>query len=192
VNDIETTLMPLPVNDNTGSTHVTTTSNHDYVSRLELYVIDDLVVDEIEFNSVVHLDVWVGVSNGSTVVGDDVGDTLGTELVNTDFEELVGGFLGSDSVDGESTLDVVKKTEVFTGSLEGDDVHEPSWVSLISPDLSINLDNPLSHNSSNLTTGQSVLESVSEEDGERKGFTELVRTWGWSWGIGTRQFVEHP
>jgi hypothetical protein len=39
------------------------------------------------------------------------------------FEELVACFLGCDAVDRESALDVVKKTEMFTGLLDGNNVY---------------------------------------------------------------------
>ena len=58
--------------------------------------------------------------------------------------------------------------------------HESSRESLVGSDLSVDLDESLLNNSSDLSTGQSVLQSVSEEDGEGKGLSELVRTWGWS------------
>ena len=56
-------------------------------------------------------------------MGDDEGDTLGAELHLLDLEELVGGLLSGDAVDGEAALDVVKETEVLSGLLDGDDVY---------------------------------------------------------------------
>lgn len=106
--------MSLPVNNDTGSTHVSATGDHDDVSGLKLDVVDNLVLDKVKLDRVVDLDGWVGVSDGSSVVGNNVGDTLGTELMLSDLEELEGSLLWGDSVDGESTLDVVEKSEVLS------------------------------------------------------------------------------
>lgn len=122
VNNVETTVVPLPRNNHTRSTHVSSTGNHDDVSGLKLYVVDNLVVDQVELDGVVGLDERVRVSDGSSVVGDEVRDTLLAELVGLDLQELVRSLFRGDSVDGESTLDVVQQSEVFTGSLDGDDV----------------------------------------------------------------------
>ena len=122
MNNVETTVVPLPRNNHTRSTHVSSTSDHDDVSGLKLDVVDNLVVDQVELDSVVGLDDRVRVSDGSSVVGDDVRDTLLAELVSLDLQELVRSLFRGDSVDGESTLDVVQQSEVFTGSLNGDDV----------------------------------------------------------------------
>lgn len=51
-------------------------------------------------------------------MGNDEGNTLGTKLNLLNLEELVGGLLGGDSVDGESALDVVEETEVLAGLLD--------------------------------------------------------------------------
>jgi hypothetical protein len=115
-------VVSLPRNNHTRSTHVSSTGNHDNVSRLKLDVVDNLVVDQVELDGVVGLDDGVRVSDGSSVVGDEVGDTLLAELVGLDLQELVRSLFRGDSVDGESTLDVVQQSEVFTGSLDGDDV----------------------------------------------------------------------
>ena len=82
------------MHDDTRSTHVTTTGNHDNVSSLELDVVDNFVLDKVKLDSVVDLDSRVRVSDGSSVVGNDVWDTLGTELVTTDLAELEVGLLG--------------------------------------------------------------------------------------------------
>lgn len=55
-------------------------------------------------------------------MGDDEGNTLGSELDLADLQELVGGLLLGDAVDGESTLDVVEETEVLSRLLDRDDV----------------------------------------------------------------------
>ena len=76
-------------------------------------------------------------------------------------------------MDGESTLDVVEQSEVLSALLDRDDIlllarvprlkscdrhtHETSWESLVGPDFSVDLDDSLLNNSSNLPSGQSVL-----------------------------------
>jgi hypothetical protein len=85
MNDIETTQMSLPVYDNTWSTHVSSSGNHDDVSSLKLDVVNNLVLDEIKLDSVVDFDRWVGVSDSSSIVSNEVGNTLGSELMLLDF-----------------------------------------------------------------------------------------------------------
>jgi hypothetical protein len=93
-----------------------------HVALLELDVVDDLVLDEVELDSVVDLDRGVRVTDGAAVVGDDEGDTLGAELDLLDLEELVGRLLLRDAVDREAALDVVQETEVLARLLDRDDV----------------------------------------------------------------------
>lgn len=123
MNNVETTQVPLLVNDHTRSTHVTTASNHDDVSGLKLDVVNDFVLNEVELDSVVDLDGRVGVSDGSAIVGNDVGNALGTKLMLSNLKELESGLLGGDSVNGESTLDVVEETEVLARSFDGDNIY---------------------------------------------------------------------
>jgi hypothetical protein len=61
--------------------------------------------------------------------------------------------------------------------------HETSRVGFIGPDLSINLDDPLSHDGGDFSAGQGVLQSVSEEDGHGQALSELVGTGGRSRGL---------
>jgi hypothetical protein len=122
VNDVEATKVALGVDNDTRAAHVTATGDDGNVSGLELDVLNDLVLDKVELDGVVDLDRGVGVTDGAAVVGDNVGDTLGTKLGAADLAELEGGLLGGDAVDGEAALDVVKETEVLTGALNGDDI----------------------------------------------------------------------
>lgn len=98
-------------------------------------MINDSVLLEVELDGVVDSDDWVGVSNGSSVVGNDVRNSLGAELDLSDLAELVGSLLLRDSVDGESSLDVVEDSEVLSRLLDGDGVHESEGEGVVGSDL---------------------------------------------------------
>jgi hypothetical protein len=141
VNDIETSNVLLLVDDGTGSTHIASSCNHDKVADLELEETVNLVrclngswvwcawcgrwdgaLGKKELDGIVDLDSWVGVSDCSAVVCDEVWDTLGTELDTLDLAELVLALFWADSVDGKSALDIVEETEVLAGLVNGDDI----------------------------------------------------------------------
>jgi len=106
--------------------------------------------------------------------------------------ELVLRLLGLDAVDGETALGVVDETEVLAGLLEGDDVHESSGVGGVGADLAVNLDQTLHHDGLDLATVQGVLETVTDEDNQRKAVPELVRTGGGLGRVGSGHFVQEP
>ena len=122
MDDIEATNVLLAVNDDTSTAHVTATGDHDDVASVELHKVNDLARLNVELDGVVDPDQWVGVADGTAVVGDDVWDTLRAKTSLADLEQLVGSLLRSDAVDREATLDVVQETEVLAGLLNGDDV----------------------------------------------------------------------
>jgi len=156
VHDIETTNVLLTMRDNTSTTHVTTTSDHDNVARIELDEISELVLFNVKLDGVVDPDVRIGITDCSAVVGDDVGNTTSANCYFADFEELVGGFFGCDAVDGESALDVVKETEVLAGLLKADNVHESGGVGRICANFAIDFDEALLDNSSYFTSSQGI------------------------------------
>lgn len=122
MDDVEATNVLLTVDDDTRTAHVTTTRDHDKVTRLKVNKVDDLVLLEVELNSVVRVDRRVGVADRAPVVGDDVRDAPVADSDLADLEKLVGRLLRGDAVDGEAALDVVKETEVFARLLNGDNV----------------------------------------------------------------------
>ena len=122
VHDIEPTDVLFAVRDDTSTTHVTPTSDHHNVSGVKVNKIDDLPLLKVKLESVVDLDGRVRIADGAAVVSDDMGNALGAESNLTDFEELEGGFLRSDAVDSETTLDVVKEPKVLARLLNGDSV----------------------------------------------------------------------
>ena len=84
-------------------------------------------------------------------------DSAFAQLNSLDFAKLVFRLLGLDSVDGETALSVVDKTEVLAGLLDADDVHEAGWVCGIGADLAINLDQALHDNSLGLARIEGIL-----------------------------------
>lgn len=115
--------MLLPVHDNTHTTHVTTACDHDDVTSVELDKVGDFSLINVELDSIVDLDVGVRVTNGTAVVGNDVGDTACTYSNLLHFEELVSGLLGGDTMDGKSALDIVQETEMLSRFFDGDDIY---------------------------------------------------------------------
>jgi len=124
VDDIEATGVLLALNDDTCPAHVTTAGDHNDITGIKLNEIGDLVLLDIELDSIVDFDVRVGVSDSSPVVRDNVWDTLSADGHFSYLEKLVASLLRCDPVDGETTLNVVKKTEVFTRLFDGDNIWE--------------------------------------------------------------------
>ena len=122
MDDIETSNMLLTVNNDTCTTHVTTTGDHDNVASVEGDKVDDFALLEVKLHSVVDLDGWIRITDRASVVCDDVGDTLSTEGYFADLEKFVGSFLGGDAMNSESTLDIVEQTEMFARLFDRDSI----------------------------------------------------------------------
>jgi hypothetical protein len=125
-------------------------------------------------------------------VRDQEWDSSLAQLNALDLAELVLSLLGLDAVDGEAALSIVDKTEVLASLVDGNDVHEASWVGGIGANLAVDLDEALHDNGLGLACVQSILQAVTDEDDERHAVAELVWTWGWARSIGTGQFVQEP
>jgi hypothetical protein len=125
-------------------------------------------------------------------VRDQEWDSALAQLDSLDLAELVLSLLGLDSVNGETTLGVVDETEVLAGLVDGDDVHETSWVGGISADLAVNLDQALHDDGLGLASVESILQAVTDEDDKRHAVSKLVWTSGWTRSVGTGQLVQEP
>jgi len=126
--------------DDTNATSITTTGDHAQVTSIEFYVFGDSTGFDVEDDGIVDLDVWIWVTDSTCVMSDDEWDTLLGNALLGDLAKLVSGFFGGDSVNSESALDVIDKSEGFVGLLECDDVHETSWEGSITSDFTVDLD----------------------------------------------------
>ena len=101
--------------DGSNSTDVISSGDHNFSSNFEFEAGSDFVGSQVELDGVVDLDEGVGESEGSSVVGDDIGDSLGTHGSSFDSAELELGFRGRDLGETESTLAVIEESIVSLG-----------------------------------------------------------------------------
>jgi len=192
VDDVETSDVTLTVGDDTDTASVTTSGDHGNVTDLELDELVELASLQVELDSVVDLDQGIGVTESTTIVGDNEGDALGTELNLLDLAQLVLGLLSGDAVDGETTLGVVDETEVFASLFNTDNVHEAGGECGIVADFVVDLDEALHHNGLGFTTVERILETVTEKDNQRHAVPNLVGTWRGTRSICSGKLVEQP
>jgi len=166
VDNVEATIVTLAVGDDTDTTHVTTTSNHDNGTSIEFDEFGNLSSGEIDLDGVVDLDQRVWVSDCSRIMRNEERDSLGSKLDPLDLAQLVLGLLGLNSVDGESALGIVDEAEVLARLVDGDDVHEAGGEVGIGANLAVNLDEALHNDRLDLATIERVLQSIAEEDDE--------------------------
>lgn len=141
VNVILSTVVNITRSDDTNATQVMATSDHSQVSDFEGNVGNNLAGGEINLDGILGLDVGVRVSDGTTVVSDEVGDGLGTNMNRLDAAELeldhdrlinnilnfqslstYASFGGVDSVEDETALSIVQESEVFLGFLDANNI----------------------------------------------------------------------
>mmetsp|Transcript_6690 Transcript_6690/g.23044 ORF Transcript_6690/g.23044 Transcript_6690/m.23044 type:complete len:201 (-) Transcript_6690:35-637(-) len=147
---------------------------------------------DVKQDGVVDLDKGVWVPQGPSVVGGQGWDGLLAKLDVLDLAKLVGSLLGADAVHSHPSLAVVQDAEVLVGLLQGDDVHEPSWVANVRADLAVDLDVPLHEDGLGLAAGQSVLQAVTQNEDEWQALPGLVWTRRGLGGEDASQLVEHP
>lgn len=116
-----------------------------------------------------------------------VGNSALAKLDALDLAELVLCLLVGNAVHREAALGVVDQTEVLASLLNRDDVHQSRGESGVSADLAVDLDQALHQDGVDLAGVERILEAVAEEDDEREGVAELVRTGRCLGGIGTCQ-----
>jgi hypothetical protein len=118
MNNIKPTNVLLPMHNDTRTAHIASTSDHNDVACVEFDKISYLPLLKVILDGVVHFDGGIGVTNCAAVMGDNVGNALGTDGNSANLEKLVGSFLRSDAVNGEAAFDVVKETEMLARLLD--------------------------------------------------------------------------
>jgi len=181
VDDIEGTWVSLSGLDGTNSTDILTADDLAHVTGIEFDPVGDLVGSEVELDGIADFAVWVWVSDGSSVVCDQEWNVVFLDEDFLDSAEFVRSFFGGDSVDDESAFGVVDQSEVLVGLLNRDDVHETGWVFHVGSYFLVDLDHSVHHDLLALVSGEGVVESISDEDGQWKALSEFV--WAGIWSV---------
>jgi len=192
VDDLERTGVTLTVHQSTDAANIVTLGGHDEVAVLELQPVQDFAGGDVHADGVIGLDLGIGEADGAAIMGATVRVALLADGDLVDAAQLVGGLLGGDVVDGEATLGVPDETEILLGLLDGHDVHQTGGDLHVGAHLAVNLDEALHGDHLDLLVRKRVLETVTEEDGQRHALTKLVRTGGGAGGPDTGELVEHP
>ena len=137
-------------------------------------------------------------------------DSSLAQLYPLDFGEFIFRFFCGNAVDCESSFSIINETEVLASLLDRDDIHEAGRVCGIGADLPVYFDKALHYDGLGFAGVESILQSrkgqrnvscrennfgrspIADKDNERHTISELVRTWGWAWRIGTGQFIQKP
>jgi len=156
--------MLFDVLDDTNSTDVVTVLDVTGVTGFQVSEVFNLVVQEVVFKSITNLDFGVGESDGSGVVGNDVGDLVGTNSLGSNLQELELSFFLVEWLEDESTLGVVKDSEGLVGLLKTNDVHKTGGETLVSSDLIVNQNVVflIVEDEGNISTVQGVVKSFLE------------------------------
>ena len=143
VGDVEAALVVLDVGQNAHSPDVVAAGDVHQLARLVLIPSDHLALLEVVLDGVSLVDFGVGEPDGAGIVGDDVGDLVGSNGLGLDLAELELGLGFLDGDEGEPALDVVKHTVVLVGLDHGEHVHDSDWELGISSDLGIDFESGL-------------------------------------------------
>merc|ERR1712170_101959 len=162
VHDVKGARVPLSVGDQA------------QVARIKLDEVLDLPRCNVNLDSVVDLDEGVWVADGAAIVGGEHGHTLGAHPEGPHTAQLVLGFIRGDSMNSKPALHIIDQAEVLIGSVNGDDVHEASWVAFVCAHLAIDYDEALIDNFLHLSVGKCIFEAIAEEHNHGQTLPQLV------------------
>ena len=133
-------------------------------------------------------------ADGSSVVGDNVRDLVLADCLALNLAEFEACFFGINADWHESALDIEEDSEVLTSFHDVDNIHESQWEAWIPAgsviDLNVNIF--VAADFDGLLAGESVLQSLSQQNGNWDAFTEFVWSSGWARCVWSNQFVKLP
>lgn len=145
-------------------------------------------------DSVVLLDVGVGVADGPAIVGHNIRNFVFADHLLGHLAKFEGRLLGINAHWLEPALDVVQNAEVFARLRDRDDIHGSEREPGVAAHLVVNFDiarlvlADLNH----LLAGEGVLESVAEEHRHGDALSQLVGAGGGASRVHAAQLVQTP
>lgn len=133
-------------------------------------------------------------SEGSAVMSGDVWDLGLANVLLDDSAKLETSLFGIDFVWVESSLSVEEDSEELIRFFNSNNVHLTERESVISSDLTVDLDETLllPANLHSFLASQGVAQSLLKKDVHWDALSQLVWTWRWSGSIHSLKFAEVP
>jgi hypothetical protein len=153
-----------------------TLGDHNHSSKLELDNLSHLSSSNINLDGIVGLNIRVGVTDGASVVGDGNRDLSGGDVSLHNLAKLERSLVLGNTLKDESSLDIEEKTEEISRFLKLDDILESSREVVVGTDLSVYLDTSFHTDLHALLSSEGILKTITEDDGEGKTLTHLVRS----------------
>lgn len=154
--------MMLYTHNDAHTASVVSLGDHGSLAGLELQYSSDLASLQIEFDGVADFGLWVWISDGASVVCDDVGNVLGAERLSLHSAQLEASLLRSHAVQHEATLVVVQQTKHVPGLGHADQVHEARGEAWIGPGHAVHSHLLLHADHLRLLACQRVLQAVAQ------------------------------
>jgi len=184
----------LDVGDESNSSDVVSADGISDVTDFQFSEVLNLVLSNVVSNGVSNVDVWVGESEGSGVVSDDVWVSIGSQGLLDDLNQFELGFILLKRLKVESSLLIIEDSESIVGLLDGDDIHNSEGESSIGSDLSVDLDLSLLivQDGFDLSEVKSVLQLLLDDQGQRNALSSLVGSLRWSNSVDSSGLSHHP
>mmetsp|Transcript_272 Transcript_272/g.772 ORF Transcript_272/g.772 Transcript_272/m.772 type:complete len:294 (+) Transcript_272:114-995(+) len=172
--NVEGSLVLLNVLKLPNTTRVASLGDHDHGPDLEGKNVRHFSRSDVDLDRVVHLHIRIRIAEGASIVGDGHGNLLGTHVHLLNTAQLVLGLLTAEALEGETSLGVEQEAEAVTSLLELHNIHESCGVVLVCADLTVYLDATLHANLLALLPGESILETIAEDEADGEALALLV------------------
>jgi len=194
VSNLVATRVVLDVGKNTNTTNVVTTVGHDGATVLEFNKAINLTSLQVKLDSVVLLNVRVGESDSSTVVGNNEWDLVLANSLSLNLKQLELSFFIVNAVGLETTLNIEEDSEMLTSLLKRDDILETEREFVGSANSVVNLNETLLvfADLDSFLVVEGILQSVSEQHSNWDAFSQFVWSSSGSAGVWAGQLVQVP
>jgi len=192
VDDIKRSGVSVPRLDGSDSPKISSSGDHAEISRVEFDPVLDLSGSEFDFDGITDFAVWVGVPDGSAVVGAEEGNSVFADGDEFYAAEFITGLFLVDLVNNKSSFSIINEPKVFVRLVDSDDIHEPSWVFDIGPDFTVDFNILALDDLLDFIAVQSIVKPVSDKDSQRQAFPDFVGSGIWSVSEYSASFGEHP
>ena len=120
-----------------------------------------------------HVNIWVGISDGSSIMGNNERHLIWAHCLFLNLTEFEASLFLINLVGLVSSLDIIKDSEKLSSLFNTNYIHDTERESGVSPDLVINLDISILifNNNSDFLSGHGISQSILQEYAKGDAFS---------------------